>query len=268
MPVCGPSLFGENNSFIKFGNLELLAIDGSNIFEKMNLSGLRMPYKQIAKSRVILKPGQENFLLNYSGIGDNVTFLAIKAEYNSESLEEYNYINWMPYNNIDNVNTMSQFMLLTGNSEKRIPQLFLSNPNSDYEVKLEIMMAVIDDSPSFYNYKPVVYFNDLVTLETTQYTSPYNTSVGDNFGATLSFVEYGTLTFSKTDLISILIDEVRDSNGVTMSLNDDNYILYDDINIEIDAITISGTYSINFDITDSMNNSIDPVDKINIIIFP
>jgi hypothetical protein len=53
-----------------------------------------MPYKQILKSRVILKPGQTNYLLNFLGLGDNATFLSIKV-YNSKSvLEEDNIVHW------------------------------------------------------------------------------------------------------------------------------------------------------------------------------
>lgn len=265
MPVCGPSLFGDNNRYIKVGNGELVAIDGSSVMEKLGLSELRMPYKQILKGRIILKPGQENYLLNHLGIGDNVTFLAIKATYEQKALEEDNYVIYKPYDNITCVSQFAQMMILTGNSTNRIPQLFLTNPNPNYSVSLELMLAIIDDETSFYNYKPVVYFTNNVTLEGTEYTEPYNTSMGDTFGATLS-ISYYSYSFTKSELAYILINEVRDSNGVVMNTGDSNYLLYDYEGTEINSIGVPGTYSMKFDITDSLGNSVDPVDEIQIIV--
>jgi hypothetical protein len=57
----------------------VVAIEGSNILERLTVSDLRMPYKQILKSRVILKPGQTNYLLNFLGLVDNAKFLCIKV---------------------------------------------------------------------------------------------------------------------------------------------------------------------------------------------
>jgi hypothetical protein len=51
-------------------------------------------------------------------------------------------------------------MVLTGNSNNRVKQLYLTNPNSKYTVSLEIMVAVIDDNYSFFltYIKPNGYF--------------------------------------------------------------------------------------------------------------
>jgi len=259
--VCNGSLFDTGSNYIKVGNGEFLAIEGSGIAERLKLSELRIPYKQILKGKVILKPGQSNYLLNYLGLGDNVTFLAIKATYNSYALEEENYITWKRFDNILVENEFAQLMVLTGNSAKRIPQLFLTNPNTKYSVTLDLMIAIIDDETSFYNYKPVVYFTDIVTLDSTEYTLPFNTSMGDTFGATLSGP-----TYSKDELVDLLVDEVRDSNGYTMSTDSSDYILYDIDDDEIISIDNTGTYSMYFDITDTLGNSVDPIDKIEIIV--
>jgi hypothetical protein len=265
MAVCGNSLFGDNNRYIKVGNGEFVAIDGSKTMEKLGLSELRIPYKQVLKGRVILKPGQQNYLLNHIGLGDNVTFLAIKPIYDVKALEEENYITYKPYNNIDFESHFSPLLVLTGNSKNRIPQLFLTNPNEKYSVSLEVMLAVIDDDTSFFNYKPVVYFTSYVTLEGTEYTQPYNTSMGDTFVATLS-ISYYNYSLTKAGLAYMLIDEVRDSNGVIMITDDTNYLLYDYTGNEISSIGVPGTYSMKFDITDSLGNSVDPVDEIQIIV--
>lgn len=265
MSVCGNSLFGDGNKYIKVGNGELVAIDGANTMEKLGLSELRMPYKQILKGRIILKPGQENYLLNYFGLGDNVTFLAIKSKYEDKSLEENNYVDYKPYDNVNCISSFSQMLILTGNSTKRIPQLFLTNPDENYKVDLEIMLGVIDENTSFYNYKPVVYFSENVTLEGVEYTEPYNTSVGDSFTTELS-ISYYSESISKYELIYMFIDDVRDSNGNVMITDETNYLLYDSDENEISSIGVPGEYTIKFDIIDSLGNSIDPVDELKITV--
>lgn len=265
MSVCGQSLFGNNNRYIKVGNGEFVAIDGSNTMEKLGVSGLRMPYEQILKGRITLKPGQDNYLLNHLGLGDNVTFLAIKATYNQKALEEDNYITYKPFDNVESQSQFAQMMVMTGNSTNRIPQLFLTNPNKNYSVVLEVMLGIIDEETSFFNYKPVVYFTSNVKLDATEYTEPYNTSMGDVFNTDIS-ISYYNYSLTKSGLAYLLIDEVRDSNGVIMTTDDTNYLLYDSNGDDVSSITVPGTYSMKFDITDSLDNSVDPVDEIQITV--
>jgi hypothetical protein len=148
---CLNSVFGPSAQYIKVNGGDFVAIEGSNILERLTVSDLRMPYKQILKSRVILKPGQTNYLLNFLGLGDNATFLSIKAVYNAKAvLEEDNIVHWSFYDDLTKVYSFAQMMVLTGNSTNRIKQLYLTNPNSKYNVTLEIMVAVIDEEYSFF----------------------------------------------------------------------------------------------------------------------
>jgi hypothetical protein len=150
--VCGSSLFGNGFNYIKVGNGEIVAIQGSNTMERLPLSDLRIPYKQLLKSRIILKPGETNYLLNFLGLGDNATFLAMKVIYDPKSKKESeNYLTWSFYDNLTTVNTIGQLMVLTGNSENRIKQIYLTNPNTKYPVSIEVMVGVIDDENSFFN---------------------------------------------------------------------------------------------------------------------
>ena len=52
--------------------------------------------------------------------------------------------------------------MLTGNSTHRIPQLYLTNPNPNYEVTLDVMVAVIDNT--------YTYFNDTVNQSGLSFT--------------------------------------------------------------------------------------------------
>jgi hypothetical protein len=153
MAVCGPSLFGSgNNQYIKFGNGEFVAIEGSGIFDRLNFSDMRAPYKQLLKGRVILKACQSNYLLNHLGLGDNATFLAIKATYDSKSVNpDNNFVNYSYYNYPVHNFAFAQMLVLTGNPTNRVPQLYLTNPNCNYNVIIDVMVGIIDDNYSFFN---------------------------------------------------------------------------------------------------------------------
>ena len=95
---CSGNLFGPKSQFIKTNGGDLIATEGASTREKMMLSDLRIPYKQIAKGRVILKPGQTAYPLNHLGLGDNATFLSLKVTYDPKSKFEFdNYIKWNYY---------------------------------------------------------------------------------------------------------------------------------------------------------------------------
>jgi hypothetical protein len=147
----GNSLFGPSSQYIKTNGGDFISIEGANIRERLILSDLRIPYKQILKSRIILKAGQVNYLLNHLGLGDNATFLAIKATYDAKSvIEADNYVIWNYYNDFYRNYYFAQMMVLTGNSTNRVQQIYLSNPNTKYPVYLDVMVAVIDDNYSFF----------------------------------------------------------------------------------------------------------------------
>lgn len=149
--ACSANLFGTTPQYIKTNGGDIIATDGAGIKERLILSDLRIPYKQILKSRIILKAGQANYLLNSFGIGDNSTFLSIKAVYDNKSKNEANnYVNWSYYDNLTRINSFADLMVLTGNSAHRIPQLYLTNPNVTYPVYLDVMVGVIDDNYSIY----------------------------------------------------------------------------------------------------------------------
>ena len=88
------TLFGtQDNNYLKFQGSDLIAVEGPNTVERQLLGSLRFPYKQLLKGRVILKPGQVNYLLNHLGLGDNATLVSISAKYDVKSkIEEDNYI--------------------------------------------------------------------------------------------------------------------------------------------------------------------------------
>lgn len=165
MAICTGSTFtgGNQSQYIKFQGSDIVAVEGVNTVERLIASDVRFPYKQILKSRIILKAGQVDYLFNFLGLGDNATFLAMKAVYNSASVnEEDNYILWNYYDDFSKKYPMDQFMLLTGNSTHRIKQIYLTNPSTKYPVILDVMVASIDDTYTF--------FPDIVNQSGTTFT--------------------------------------------------------------------------------------------------
>jgi len=194
------SIFGNTSQFIKLQGSDFVAIENMNTVERLIGSDIRIPYKQLLKSRVILKAGQTNYLLNHLGLGDNATFLAIKATYNTSSVnEEDNYVDYYYYSNLSTRLSFNQLLVLTGNSSNRIEQLYLTNPNTKYAVVLDVMVAVIDDEYTF--------FNDTINQSGTSFTG-------------LSYTDIGTYVINQ----SIVVNDVNNKPLIYLNLANINSI--------------------------------------------
>lgn len=264
----GNSLFGAAQSYIKFLNSDAVAINGSNVTERMILSDLRIPYKQILKSRVILKSGQQNYLLNHLGLGDNATFLMLVVRFDPKSkIEDDNYIRWNYFNDSDKIFTSSKLLVLTGNSTNRIPQLYLHNPNEKYPVSIDVMVAVVDDVYSFFpdpdNVPPVIYFTENVLLNGA--TGSFTSEDSGTFSSEMSLsVDGGTQSILTKSIISnFIIEEVIDDRDGQVIINNGNIILLSGTQ-SITEITATGSYYVSFDISDESSNVVDPDLHINI----
>lgn len=147
----GNNGFFDTNSYIKFLNSDIVAIEGPNTIERLIGSDIRIPYKQVLKGRIILREGQLNYLMNHLGLGDNATFLTVFARYDAKSVnEEDNYLEYYYSDDTGKIRYMDQILILTGNSTHRVPQLYFNNPNTTYKVILDVMVAVIDDTYTFF----------------------------------------------------------------------------------------------------------------------
>lgn len=149
---CGNSLFATTTQqYIKILGGDFVAISGSEALEKLVTSDLKIPYKQILKGRVILKAGQTNYLMNHLGLGDNATFLAMRSTYNAKSVNaEDNYVVYTYYTDLTKNYYFDDLLVLTGSPTYRIPQLYLTNPNTKYAVTIDVMVAVIDDTYTWF----------------------------------------------------------------------------------------------------------------------
>ena len=152
MSCCGNNLLGGNNKVIKYYGSDLIAVDGSNTVARLPLGDIRIPYRQVINSQIILKPGQTNYLLNFLGLGDNANLLAIAVSYDKKSkIETNNFIQYNYYDDFSRIYAFSTILTLSGNSTNRVKQIYLSNPNKTHAVTLNIMIGNIDDTYSFFN---------------------------------------------------------------------------------------------------------------------
>jgi hypothetical protein len=245
------SAFGSSQ-YIKISNSDFVAIQGMNTMERLLMGDLRIPYKQILKSRIILKAGQVNYLLNHLGLGDNATFLAMKATYNSKSVnKEDNYIVWNYYDNSSQIYPMAEMMVLTGSPTNRIKQIYLTNPNTKYPVLIDVMVAVIDDEYSYYtdtiNQIGMSFTNlELTNIET--YVPDESIVIWD------SNVPRNPLAYLTLDTINSI------SRTGKLLIIDDSTIgrLFLDFLSEADAIQTDSILNLVMDVTSIIIQDLDP----------
>ena len=190
---CNNTLFGGNNNVIKYYGSDLIAVEGANTIAKLPLGDIRIPYKQVITNRIILKPAQTNYLLNFLGLGNAANLLAITATYDLKSKIEPN--NFMQYNYFDDFTRMysfSQVLTLTGNSTNRVKQIYLHNPSATYSVTLNVMCAVIDDTYSFFNDADA--FNQMDTAYSGVKYTDINSWVSDSIVIFNTIIELQNIT--------------------------------------------------------------------------
>jgi len=198
----GVNQFFGASPYIKILNGDIVAIDGPNTIERL-IGSVRIPYQQVLRGRIILKAGQIGYLMNHLGLGDNATFIAIIATYEEQSVnEEDNYLEFYYVDDTQTVRYMDQIMILTGNSTHRIPQLYFNNPNSTYRVTLDIMVANIDDTYTFFQNTSSQAGSSFYNLQCNSVTNNIETFIVDQ-----SIVVYSNTT-PKNPLIYLVLQDI------------------------------------------------------------
>lgn len=262
MSGCGSSLFGPSSQYIKVLGGEFVAVEGSNLLERLNVGDLRMPYKQILKSRIILKTGQTNYLLNHLGLGDNATFLAIKATYNQKSvIEDDNYITWTYYDELSQPHSMAQMMVLTGNSTNRIKQLYLTNPSTKYPVQLDVMIGIIDDETSF--------FHDTLNQVGTSFTGLEFTDIQSHVVGESLVINDKSLAVRPLIYINIVNIQSIERNNNLIIIDDSSFgTIFLQFLTENDALQAQSLFNYVMDNPNININNINPIiDSISPVIF-
>ena len=205
---CGESLFDSDGGIIKYQGNDLVAIEGSNILERLLLGGVAIPYKQVLKGRFILKPNEDNYLMNHLGLGNNATLVAMIVKYDPKSkLEIDNYIEYEYITHPGIKFPIAQVLTLNGNSTNRIPQLILTNPSDKYSVVVEVMVATVDEQTGqFSTIPPIITFTDNVSIYTGGVVQP---GIPSSDNASVFITSIDSLDWEDFDL-GVLIDNISD----------------------------------------------------------
>jgi hypothetical protein len=128
----------------------MVAVEGPNTVGKVSMQGLEIPYDSFFTSKITLLSGATNKPILYGFLGNDVTYMMIKVNYNTGSSvrccsgsSKENYIEYFTADDPNDVRPIGQLMILTGGSNHRIPQLYLNNP-MDFNVTVEVMVASVD----------------------------------------------------------------------------------------------------------------------------
>jgi hypothetical protein len=202
MPYIVPNnILAPEEKVIKPYNCTFIAVDGPKIKGKIDLEGLEIPYDMQFTSQMTLSPSDTNIPINYGFLGKDVTFLMIRAMFNPKdsnfTIETDNYLEYY-FEDDPTIRYMGQLLVLTGNSVHKVSQIYLSNPNENYEVNLEVFVAninqinssVITDGSNLFS---GLYYNNIISNKVVVGGTPKSSSnlyVTDNDGNILLVIPY------------------------------------------------------------------------------
>ena len=204
-----PSILqGATTKVIKPYECSFIATEGPNIMGKVNMAGLEIPYDSFFVSKMELTTDVEAPIM-YGFLGNNVTFIMIKVTYvanNPQCCDETdNYIQYWFTDAPSTVRNIGQLMILTGNSDHKIPQIYLKN-TTENTVYVEIMVADYETAATSidtttYSTFSNLYWNSIITdkIYTLTTGGTWNTGsteliILDDAGEYQSIIKYEKIT--------------------------------------------------------------------------
>lgn len=203
------TLLGGTTKVIKPYECSMIAVEGPNTMGKVNMAGLEIPYDSFFTSKMELTTNVEAPIM-YGFLGNNVTFVMIKVTYTSNNPqgcadETSNYIQYWFTDAPDTIRYIGQLMILTGNSDNKIPQIYLKN-TTDNTVYVEIMVADYETAATSidtttYSTFSNLYWNSIITdkIYTLTTGGTWNTGsteliILDSDGEYQSIIKYSKVT--------------------------------------------------------------------------
>jgi len=201
MRIENNSLLNSTNKNISFVNGCVYAKEGPNCAGKINLGTVSINYDSFFSANMTLQPEDKDMPIMYGYLGTEVTFLAIVPHYNinpqvcpDDTRIEYYYEDQPMIKR-----TFTDILILTGNEEHRIPQIYLYNP-TEQVVNLEIMVANMD-----------------INQISTQLNPEYEGIDGLSFNSIITDQIYGTNCTGSTqfEILDPLTMSATGTTGVT-----------------------------------------------------
>lgn len=218
MYIQNNKMLPDNSSLrtIKYYGCSLIATNGPNIEGKINLSGVEIPYENQYTSRITLNPESVNQPLMYGFLGNDVTFLMLKITYDETDprcqIEEEQFIEYYFKDSPQEIRYANKLLLLTGNSQHRIPQVYLNNP-SQVKVNIDVMCGnlpqsdlTIEDITTDVIQISDLYYNSILSDKIYNYTNDDNIITGstqiqiiDNNGEVALYLDYDEISTIERD---------------------------------------------------------------------
>lgn len=151
MKITGNQLLGGTDKTIEFYNSAAIVKDGPNMNGIIKLSDLAINYDSFFVSNMTLQSGGTFIPVLYGFLGEEITFILIKVNYGGDigspmsCVNEEKILNYYFQDEPLIERTMGEIMVLSGSADKRIPQIYLSNPGS-YDVSVQIMVANVNEN--------------------------------------------------------------------------------------------------------------------------
>lgn len=148
MRITSSTLLNSDKT-IEFYNSALIVKDGPNMTGKLDLSDIIIPHDSFFTSKMTLESKVQDFPIMYGFLGTEITFIFIKVTYGGELFNPQScpdksaYIEYYFEDQPLVRRYFTSAMMLTGDAEHRIPQIYLYNP-TDYQATIEIMAGNID----------------------------------------------------------------------------------------------------------------------------
>ena len=143
MKIKPSQLLQSTNKYITNYDCGMIVAEGPNVVGKLSLSDLNIPYETFFVSKMKLEAGEADKPIMYGFLGTDVTFLMIKVNYTStitqssccdsvvaSCCDTRVYLEYYFEDDESTKRYLYNLMILTGTELKRIPQIYLCNPNS------------------------------------------------------------------------------------------------------------------------------------------
>lgn len=164
--------FNPSNKNIKLYECAVIATEQAYIAAKLNLNNLTIPYDTFFVSKMKIEKSTTKPVM-YGFLGNLVTTIIIKVNYNLSkpcfALGD-NYMTYYFQGEENIIRPIGNFMWLTSNKDHKLPQMYITNPSTENDIEIEIMVANIETADNTIINAPDnntkindLYFNSIIT---------------------------------------------------------------------------------------------------------
>ena len=197
---------------LKFYKEAIALVQGVKLNPKMDLCDIKIPFDQYDSTSFILGKNVKNKKIDFSTIGNSVITFIVKATYDNTNIDTLNnYVNYVLDGDLGPAKVMSKLMILTGTANRPVPNITFSNPNENYDVKIDILSISVNyvnaDLPDYNLVISGLSFNSIRTL-----TQGDNIGIYDNNNNILQIIQLSNISNIGINGNIVEIDDA--SNGI------------------------------------------------------